>query len=185
MTLSNRFINRLLLLVIGLVALAGASLLAMHVFPRLAELAGLTAVPWMPVLPDLADAATLWWLAGGVLLVIVLAVAWIATRGRGRTSQALSADGVVVDDSVVAGILRAELDGDPDVLAVSAQGYRRAAGVVMVAIETRTRADLGALLAHVRAAVAVADARIGIEVPLVIHLTQGIRTLTSGSRITK
>lgn len=189
MTSTNRFINRLLLLIVGVAALLAAALLAAPLIPALeaplrAALDSPLAQQWTTALATVQTGAP-WVILGAMVVLIVLCVAWIATRGRGRIADAFSADGLAIDDTVVAGALRRHLADDPDVLAVAAQAFRRTGGAVLVRVETRSRADLPALLDDLRAAVASADLTIGTAVPLVIHLTTGVRTLASGSRTTK
>ncbi|WP_438352338.1 hypothetical protein [Microbacterium sp. CJ88] len=185
MTSTNRTLNRVILLLLGVVALAGGAALALPLLPAVTAWIGIPLLAWIPPLPDLTDPTVLWILAAGLVAVLVLAVAWIATRGRGRTSRAIDADGIVVDDTALAGILRAELDASPDVLSVAAQGYRRAGGAVLVNVQTRSRANLLVLLTQLRAAVATADTTLGADVPLVIHVTTGLRTAMSTSRVAR
>lgn len=183
MTNSNRLLNRALLLLIGLAAFAPLAVLVMTHVPGVSQWVDARELPGL--LPDLSAPSTLWIIAAVALVVVLLALAWILTRGRGRTPFAFDAGDIQIDDSAVASLLRLELAGEPDVLSVAAHGYRRASGTVLVRIEGRTRSDVGALLTHVRTAVAAADRAIGAPVPLVIHLTTGIRTAMTGSRSTQ
>lgn len=182
MTSSNRLLNRVILLLVGATALGAAGLLVLPLLPASAD--GVRGAV-EPIVAWLAVDSAGWWIAGAAAAIAALSIAWIASRGRGRTSEAVSTDGIVVDDTVVAGILRRGLASDPDVLGVSAHAFRRSGGVVLVHVETRSRANLTALLARVRSAVADADRTIGLAVPLVIHLTTGVRTAMAGSRITR
>lgn len=180
MTSSNRTLNRLVLLAVGL----GLVALALVVVARAAP-AEQALLSFVPALPAFEDPASLWLIAVAAALGIVLAAAWIGTRGRGRTSRAYDRDGVVIDEAVVAGLLRESLAAQPDVLAVAAHSYRRGGGTVLARVEVRTRPDLSPLLDGVRAAVEHTDATLGAALPMVVHLTSGVRTATRGARSTR
>lgn len=188
MTSTNRFLNRLILLVVGVGVLGLAAVTALPLFPDAWESTRQWLTDALQSGASMIDAngtVALLIIAAVSVLVIAVSAIWIATRGRGRTSTAVEADDIVIDDAVVGSILRGRLDDQPDVLAVGAQGFRRAGGAVLVRVETRSRANLTTLLERIRSAVADTDRTIGAPVPLVIHLTTGVRTLASGSRTTR
>lgn len=175
MTRSNRSLNRFLLLVTGLAALALAAALA------------LPWTPWRSAVryPYLTgDATALWLVAAAAVVVVVLCAAWIASRGRGRTRAALETGDTEIDAAVVASLLRARLGANPDVAAVSASAYRRRrARIVLVQVQTRPAPDLGLLTDDVHAAVAGLHRDLGAAVPVVVHLTSGLRGALSAPRV--
>jgi hypothetical protein len=181
MTRSLRTFNRLILLGLGIVALAlGAGML----FPRAAAVVIEPAVA--SVIPSGTDPRAVWAvLAAASGVAIAFALAWILTRGRGRTSTALESEGVEIDARVIASILRERLGSSPDVLAVDAGAFvRDRTRLVRVAITTRRHPDLVALRAALADAVDDLDAVLGARLPLVIHLTTGLRTAFTGPRST-
>ena len=185
MTLTNRLLNRTLLLVLGLACLAAAVVVAAPFAPgALTEQAWMAWLGGVPALPALDSRLALLAVLAGAVLVLAVCLPLILTRGRGRTSIALVADGLSLDDDLVEQMVRHSLAGQPDVLAVGAQAYRRDGGVVLVRIEARSRANLSWLLDSVRGAIADLDTSIGRRLPVDIHDTTGIRTATTGSRLT-
>jgi len=174
MTRSNRVVNRGILLVLGLVALAAAAALSLPLLPD--TVFGLR-------MPRLALAApgqlALQVTVGCCVAVIALAIAWIVTRGRGRTVSAVGgdrADGVTVDVRVVEQLLRDALDGDPDLLGTSVTGFRmRTRSVLRVRLSVRRGAELRRLLDALGRAVADLDLALGVELPILVHVTSGLR----------
>lgn len=183
MTRTNRFANRIILALIGLVALALAAAVALPFAPAL----GFT-IPWEDLgiaLPDATLVPVLWAIAGAALVVVLFAIVWIVTRGRGRTSTALSVEGATIDTSVVQSVLREQLTSAPDVVVVSASAHRRRGGpVVLVQVQARPGPDLAALQAAIRAAIDRLDEVIGTPIPLVVHLTSGVRSSIARPRTT-
>ena len=174
MTRSNRVLNRLLLLVLGLVALVTAAALALPLLPG--TLAGVR-------MPRLAlgtpGSLALQLTVASCVIVIALALAWIITRGRGRTASAVGGertDGVTVDVHVIEQLLRDALDRDPDLLGTSVAGFRvRGSSVLRVRLSARRGADLRRLIDAVRRAVDDLDSALGVELPILVHVTSGLR----------
>lgn len=183
MTRTNRLANRVILALIGLVALGLGALVALPFASGLG-----IAVPWESLgvtLPDATQPLVLWSIAGACLVVVLFAIAWILTRGRGRTSTALSLDGATIDASVVQSVLRERLANAPDVVVVSASAHERRRGpVVLVRVQARPGPDLGALQTAVRGAIGRLDEVIGARIPLVVHLTSGVRSTFARSTTT-
>lgn len=175
MTRSNRIANRLILLLIGFVALGVAAALALPYVPK-------SVLAYR--LPELSLTATGDWIVAVVALVIVvLSVAWIVTRGRGRTRTAidgeLSMDARVVDD-----LLTDALSDEPDVVAVSAAAYRvRGRTVLRVRVDARRGADLRRLTDAVHRSIDQLDEAIGADqeqrLPVFTHITSGLRASLS------
>ncbi len=175
MTRSNRVLNRIILALIGVLLIAAAA-------------AALVAVAgWMPDLTTtvrrtlttaLAQPVTLWLVAAGCLVLIVLALAWMTTRGRGHASELVrvtSADGAVgFDRRYLEDALTSFLIGQRDVTGVSVAAYRagrRQIGKLTVTVKRGS--DIVAVTAAVRSALERLDAELGVTVPLVTHLAPG------------
>jgi hypothetical protein len=188
MTRTNRFANRVILAMIGLLVLGAAAALAL---PYAATL-GVTPfgdaeadAPFGITLPDASRPVVLWTIAGASVLIVAFAVVWILTRGRGRTGTALSIEGATVDASAVQSVLRSSLAGAPDVVVVSVSAHRRRGGpVVLVRVQVRPGPDLRALRSAVHDAIDRLDQVIGIPLPLVVHLTSGVRSTWASARTT-
>lgn len=186
MTRSNRTLNRALLALAGLMLLA---LAAVGIWPVAARL-----VPGLLSPADLGLGATalrrgaeqplvLGAIAAVALLLVVLAVAWAVSRGRGGTADVVRGTdgdaidaGIEIDIHTVRELLGAQLDAVPSVLGVDANAYRlRGRTALRVTVRTRRHADLPALAAAVRASIADLDAALGIELPVVVRLVTGLR----------
>ncbi|MBI5160178.1 MAG: hypothetical protein HY996_01985 [Micrococcales bacterium] len=170
MTRSNRTLNRMLLALVGVFFLGLAAVLA---WPWAAE-----SLPVLPPAPRLAlDSVALWVTSGVALAIVVLALTWILSRGRGGTRTALTVGDVSVATAAVEHTVRDELADVPSVLAVAAGAHRlRGRTALEVTISTRRSADLPALLERVRSAVRALDTALGAEVPLVVRITTGWRS---------
>ncbi|MDO8382124.1 MAG: hypothetical protein Q7T17_04015 [Microbacterium sp.] len=183
MTRTNRLANRIILAVIGLIALALAAVVALPFAPML----GFT-IPWEDLglaVPDATLPPVVWTVAGAAFVVVLFAITWIVTRGRGRTSTALSIEGATIDASVVQSVLRERLANAPDVVVVSASAHRRRGGpVVLVRVQARPGPDLAALQTAIRGAIDRLDEVIGTRIPLVVHLTSGVRSSIARPRTT-
>ena len=183
MTLGARFLNRAILLLLALVGFAVAVTAAWPLF------AG--GQP-MPLLASVADAVrstglaprTQAWIAAGILTVgVAIALAIVLTRGERHVRAAVDDGGIVIDDVVVADLLRRSLADVPDVLTVSAGTLRRRRGrLVRVRVQVRPRADLALVQRRVAAAVVDTDQRLGLALPLVVQLTGGLRSAFAHER---
>jgi hypothetical protein len=180
MTRSNRTLNRVLLALTGLLALAvGLALVA----PALAGVAALRdpvtavreAVRGAGV--ALAEPSTAALAGGAGLLVAVLAIVWIATRGRGGTAIADAEADVEITIGAVRHVLAAGLRPVPAVIAVRADAHRlRGRTVVTVTLSTRRRADLTQILARTREALVALDRAMGVNLPVVVRIRSGWRS---------
>lgn len=187
MNATNRFTNRLLLAVTGIVLLAVAAVIAL-----------LTLRPnWAATLIDAVEsfATTLWTELGqgvipfgdersvpllpviaGVLglLLLVVMIAFLATRGGGRVSNVVRELGGAganrVDASVVDGTLGESLRQRSDLLGVQTQLYRVATHPsVRLTLTARRGADLAEVLHGTDRAIAEWDALLGRKVPIIVH----------------
>jgi hypothetical protein len=180
MTRSNRMLNRVILLLLGLIALVVAAALAVPLLPPGSVPQVILDVTRPATLLRLAPATTLEWIAAAIAAIaIVLAIAWIVTRGRGRPRTAIDGD-LGVDTRVVDELLKDALADEPDVVAGGATGYLvRGRPVLRVHVEARRGADLRRLTDAVHAAVTDLDTALGTEaadrLPVVVHVTSGLR----------
>ncbi len=184
MTRTNRLANRVILALVGLLALGAAAVVALPYTESLGITAlNLTALGF--ALPDASQPVVLWSIVGAAVVIVMFALGWILTRGRGRTATALSVEGATVDASAVQSVLRTRLAGSPDVVVVSASAHQRRGGpVVLVRVQARPGPDLGALRSAVRDAIDHLDRVLGTPVPLVVHLTGGVRSTWASTRAT-
>jgi len=171
MTSTNRFGNRLLLLLVGLVTMAVGAWALLRAYPQ-----------WV-TLPDVGVEPTptaLWIAAAGALLVIVLSLAWILTRGRGRTHQVVldpSDDGSVeVDVRVARDLLAAALEAAHDIRSVRVAAYRVGRSPALnVTVVAEPACDLPRLRDDVATAVGQLDQALERRIPVLLHVTSGLR----------
>ncbi|WP_337004310.1 MULTISPECIES: hypothetical protein [unclassified Microbacterium] len=190
MNATNRVMNRVLLFVAGAVVLGGG------VVALAAGVLGLGDSPaWLRrPLGAVADAAatvsaSTWQIAGlgtvpvllvvataaAVLLAVVLLV-FLATRGRGGTKTVIELDApdgrTAVDRTVLDALLTDPLIRRPDVLSARTSAYRIGrTRAVELAVTVRPGAPLGAVLAAAEAAVRAGDALLGARIPIMLHLS--------------
>ncbi|TBN58201.1 hypothetical protein EYE40_12815 [Glaciihabitans arcticus] len=169
MTRSNRGLNRLLLALVGLVFLAAAAFIANRAYPVIA----------IPELGEL-DATGLWVVASIGLLVIVLSICWIVTRGGGATRTLATApddEGAgSIEARVAADLVAADLERVPDIVDVSARAFRvRGETVLELVVTTRRSADLRLVVDSVGRAVAALDVLLATEIPVLLHVASGVR----------
>jgi len=167
MTRSNRIANRLILLVLGLVLIAAAAYVAGG--PAL----GLPRIPTPSV-------GALWAIVGGAVVVIVLSLAWILSRSRGRIRHLIedeSPDGALtIDAHLVADLVGDALADQPDVTAVSSTGFRmRGRPVLSLRVTVRRGADLARVIRAVDTAVAQLDGVLEQQLPILLQVTGAVR----------
>lgn len=182
MTSHGRILNRVLLFLLALVLLALGVVAAWPLatggtLPLLDQAAGFVAAQ------GLTEAAVAWTLAGILALAALVALAVILTRPPRRYRAVLDEDGVTIDEDVVERLFDQELAATPDVIGVSsATSLRRGQRTVALTVRLRSRPDLSAVLAAVEAALASVDRRLGIRLPVAVHLTGGIRSTFAHDR---
>jgi hypothetical protein len=185
---TNRVLNRIVLLLVGIVlAAAGAieillaarpawAMPALDAAGRGARAALAHVLSWTVAGPDgrdIAVATVLAFVVGAVLLVLL--IVFLATRGGGRTSTVLRVDeergDTAVDRTVADAVLTAPLRDRPDVLSAHTSVYRvRRAPAIRFAVTPRQGASLPRVIRAVDQAVADWDALAGTEIPVVLHL---------------
>ncbi len=172
MSASNRVGNRVLLALIGLVALAVAAWVGLRAYP----VAGFTP----PELPTAPDATWLWIGVAAAAVAVVLSLAWIVTRGRGRTALVVREESengnVEFDVRVASDLLKAALGGQPDAVSVRVTAHRvRREPALAVSVSARSGCDLPRLRDDVALAVEQLDEVLERRIPVLLHVTTGVR----------
>jgi hypothetical protein len=199
MTSSSRVLNRVLLLVVGLLALVAALLAARPLLPE-----RLVAPWWTPVqrtIDDAVSAVSSWsvpWVspagarltaAAAALVLAIALIAFLGTRRRRRTRTVLGfadrAGTTAVDETIADAVMAAPLRHRGDVLSSHVQGYRIAGRTALrLSVVPRSGADLPALLAEAERGIEGWDALSGARAPVVVHLADrgGFDRLRSATR---
>lgn len=173
MTRSNRGLNRVILALVGLVFIAIAAWVVNRAYPVI-------EVPALPV----PDATASWIIAASALVVVLLSLAWIATRGRGRTHAVLTAtDGtgtVSIDARVAADLIAQDLAALADVVSVSSSAFlttgRKRSGIALeLRVVARRHADLRHLVDTVTRSVESFDEALETRIPVLLHVATGVR----------
>jgi hypothetical protein len=168
MTRSNRFINRFIIGLLGLLLIAAGGYV-------LARATGVV----LPAVPQ-PSLTALWVAAATSAVLIVLSLAWILTRGRGRISHLLVLDetdgSITVDTRVAADLVADALAGNPDVVAVSSTGFRvRRSSVLSLRVTARRGADLATVIRAVGEAVSQLDDVLEQQFPVLLQVSAGAR----------
>ncbi|PPF11567.1 hypothetical protein [Rathayibacter sp. AY1A5] len=197
MTTTNRFLNRLLLFVVGLVLLvAGGAVAVGSLLPQVQENVSTAAQDAADPTSQALSGGTpwiLWVIAGVALVLILLLVRFIVRQGRGRTSTLLrvgSGEGagtptggsVTIDAKVAAQVLEEALSQEPSIVAVDVTAFEiKHQKVLRVTAHTRRGASPARTRQTVDQAVRQWDALLGEETPVVIQIVSGLRTKMSGT----
>ncbi len=189
---TNRALNRVLLLVVGLVLLiVGLAIVVLGSWPDAAGLRdtitgvirstpeSLTA--WQADLSAI-DLGTLPWLVIiapiAALVVTVLLVVFIAAQGRGRAAQVVhlrsTAGATDVDTGVADAIIGEALSACREIGGSKVRAFRvRRQPALEVVVIARRGVDIGRLTDRATEAIEVWDGFLGREVPVLLHLTTG------------
>jgi hypothetical protein len=188
MNTTNRALNRLLILVVGLLLIAaGGVAIVLATLPAVArQWRGTSAdlrsgAPGWVAQPVLGSASLL--VVGVVVLAVVLIVlllAFIAKQGRGRTAAALQSDSAAtatrIDLAVPRALLEEHLRDRGELAAVRIAAYE-VRGTPMLKISATCRRGVSpALVAQVIGrAVADLERVVGADVPALVQLSGGFR----------
>jgi hypothetical protein len=181
MTRSNRTMNRILLFVLGLVAIIAALIGGAGVLPPVRD----ALSPYVTLPKSLTiDTASLWIVAVVCIVLIVLSIIWIFTRGRGGTNIALREDAdddqVTVNVGLVRDVIEHELSEVRDVVGTRVDLYRvRKQRAARVRVSVRRGGDAATVLEAVDRALATLDRVLGRQVPTLVHLTGGTKAVLS------
>ncbi|MBF4607649.1 hypothetical protein [Curtobacterium sp. VKM Ac-1393] len=183
MTKSNRTMNRIILFVLGLIAVVVGLTIGAGVLPAVQD-----AIKPYVDLPSSLDvpASSLWIVAAACAVVIVLALVWAFTRGGGGTSVAVrersGEDAVTVNVALVRDVVEHELAGVRDVVGSRVDTYLvRKQRAARIRVAVRRGGDAVSVLDAVDRAVAVLDRTLGRQVPVLVHLTGGTRSVLAKS----
>lgn len=187
MNASNRTLGRVLLIVIGLVLIAGGllaiALVTLHQAASMWASVASTALTPFGLRADREASVLAWSVALGVAIVVgVCALVVIGTRGGGRIDTVLEDDGsaagvagsVRIDSAAVEHALSSAIGAMPQVssLAVDVFRVRRS-----VAIRVKVRPKRGVpprdLIERLEAAVADLDALLGSRLPVLVQIARG------------
>ena len=176
MTRTNRLLNRVFLALVGLVLIAAAAWIGNRAYPLLE----------IPALPETLSADLLWIIVAACALLIVLSIAWIVTRGRGRQQTVLRVGGddgsVAIDARVASDLISEDLKSVNDVSSVSATAFRVGREPALeVRVDARRGADLRTVITSVTGSIDELDAVFEKRIPVLLH----VRGSSSGVRLTK
>lgn len=192
MTATKRWLNRALIIVIGLLlAAAGTAAALTAAAPGWRRVWTTTAARWArPAAASVTGPVGPWphgfWLAAVPLAcatLIALLLAFIFRQGRGSTRVLYRltgdpADGpagsVTIDTAVAGALLRDALVSHPDVVSCAVGAYRaRRARVLKLTLALRRGASPTSVCESADRALADWDSRFGARLPAVIQLNQG------------
>jgi hypothetical protein len=170
MTRSNRIANRTLILLVGIVAIATGLALGI---PRFGSALSISLPKFSAPTPTALGIAL-----GACVVVVGLAVAWIVTRGRGRTARLLSVPNshgsITIDSRVAADLIADALAGNRDIVSVGSGSYSmRRQSVLSLRVVTRKGVDLPELIQSVGHAVDELDGVLERRVPVLLQIVSG------------
>ncbi len=206
MNSTNRALNRIFLIGIGIVLLAcGLAAIAVTTLPDLAgfwrqntpsigtsvlqawqvgvAFAGIPHVPWLLLAVP----------AGAVILIVLLLV-FVFAQGRGHTSRLVDGmplpatstgerpGSLTVDLAVATDVVQHALADRPDTAAVSVAAYRvKGRPTLKLTVTPRRGVSPARVLAAVEAAAEEWDGLLGTRVPTFVHLNGGVRAALARS----
>lgn len=188
MNATNRALNRLFLLVVGLLlVVAGAAAIALGALPAVATqwrstagALGRGARPWVADRTVGTASLLVVGIAVVALVLVLLLVAFIAKQGRGRTAAALQhRDGTTstrIDLAVPKSLLEAHLRDRDELVGLRISAYE-VRSTPMLKITARCRRGVSPALVAELIGSAVRDLEqiIGTDVPAFVQLTGGFR----------
>lgn len=200
MNSTNRFANRLLLLVVGLIVLAlGATAIALAAVTEVAD-------GWDELTPGLLTTIETWlratlimpsgpsWIFAGALVLLVLAVialtVFIFRQGRGHTNRLIvSQTGdngtTIIDTAVAVDVLHDALSPHPELIASRVSAYKvRGIPVLNVVVTCRRGTSPRAVSDVVNDVLRELSAFLGADIPALVQIGGGFRTrLTAPQRL--
>ncbi|MDR6638402.1 hypothetical protein [Paenarthrobacter nitroguajacolicus] len=198
---TNRALNRMLLAILGIILVgAGAALIAAGTLPGVADAwAGIGAnltdqIRNLASTAPLPEPARTWWLIAGIVVLLLgagLSTAWLASQGGGRTprlaEKSEGADGrTVVDVGLISAAVQEALSGNRNVLATSVSAWESRRGTALrLRMEARHGSSPRELADTAEQLVRQIDSWLGHPLPVLVRITSGARTRTSGSQRAK
>ncbi|QHC68234.1 hypothetical protein GSU68_17755 [Rathayibacter sp. VKM Ac-2759] len=194
MTTTNRFLNRLLLFVVGLVLLVvGGAVAAGSLLPDVQQTVSTAADDaTQPTTDALNGQPWILWVSAVVALVLILLlVRFIVRQGRGRTSTLLrvgsgsgagtpTGGSVTIDAKVAEQVLEEALSHDSAIVSVDVTAFEiRRQNVLRVTAHTRRGVSPVQVRRSIDTAVRRWDVLLGEETPVVIQIVSGLRSRSS------
>jgi hypothetical protein len=195
MTSTNRALNRLLVILVGLVLLvAGAAVAVGAVLPDVRSAVAGAASDAKGPAGDALSGGQPWilWVVAAASLVLILVLAWFALRqGHGRTGTLLRrapGDGadsptggsLVVDAKVAEQMLEEALGHDSSIVSIDVTAFEvKRETVLRITAVARRGVSPVVVRRSVDDAVARWDRVLGTEVPVVVQITGGLRSSMS------
>jgi hypothetical protein len=200
MTSTNRALNRLLVILVGLVLLVvGAAVAVGAVLPGVQSTVARAASDAEAPVGDALSGGQPWilWVVAAAALALILLLLWFALRqGHGRTGTLLrrapGADAssptggtLVIDAKVAEQMLEEALGHDPAIVSVDVSAFEVRRGTVLrITAVARRGVSPVQVRRTIDETVARWDAVLGTEVPVVIQITGGLRSsMSSGTRL--
>ncbi|PZF58204.1 hypothetical protein DEJ23_04740 [Curtobacterium sp. MCSS17_008] len=177
MTSTNRTLNRILLLALGLVAITVGVVIGAGVLTPVRDaVQQYVTLPGRVTVPDTA----MWVIATVCAVVVVLALVVVCTRGGGGTSVAVrertGTDQVTVNVALVRDVIEHELRGVRDVVSTKVDTYLvKKDRAARIRVHVRRGGDAVTVLDAVDHAVTTLDRTLGRPVPVLVHLAGGTR----------
>lgn len=175
MNSTNRALNRLLLIVVGLV-LIGLGALTFLVTPSDA----LTFAEGYVIEPL--------WIVIGLAVVVVLLLVFVFRQGHGHTGRLIDDEPTehgrtVIDSSVAEHAVKDALLGLPDVVAASVSTYRvRRTPTLKIAVTCRRGASPVDIVAETRRTMLALDELLGEQIPANLQISGGFRARVAPKR---
>ncbi|MBF4575341.1 hypothetical protein [Frondihabitans sp. VKM Ac-2883] len=197
MTNTNRFLNRALVFVTGLVLLlAGGAVAVGALLPAVQKTVSQGADDAMGPTSDALSGDQpwiLWVVAAAALVLIVLLLWFIFRQGHGRTNTLLTVESgegrdkttggsLSVDAKVAEQVLEESLTRDSGIISVDVTAFEvKKQSVLRVTVQTRRGVSPVDIRATVDKAVAEWDALLGTQTPIVVQIVGGLRAQMSGT----
>ncbi len=189
---TNRAANRLFLLIVGIVVFAlGAVAVVVGVVGDIrsawSDIAPGVADEWERVL---GDPATTWiWYAVlvGLLVIVIVLLTFIFRQGHGHTARLITtpesaAGHTVVESSFAEQLLTAALSARPEFVSTSVTTYAvKREPVLKVAVTARRGVSPTDVVDIVERAARDLDGLLGVQVPLLVHISGGFRSRVSSA----
>lgn len=197
MTSTNRFLNRLLVFVVGLVLLlAGGAVAAGALLPAIQKPVTQGADDATKPTADALSGDQPWilWVVAAAALVLILLLLWFVFRqGHGRTSTLLtvaSGEGrgtptggtVTIDAKVAQQVLEESLSRDASIVSVDVTAFEvKKQNVLRITAQTLRGVSPFEVRKSIDRAVSEWDELLGHETPVVIQIVGGLRSQLSGA----
>ncbi|MEY2848048.1 MAG: hypothetical protein RI885_713 [Actinomycetota bacterium] len=189
---TNRAANRLFLLTVGvIVIILGAAAIAVGMLPDVrsawTDIAPATASEVNRVLGEAATAWIWYALLAGLLLTMIVLVAFIFRQGHGHTGRLVStaetaAGSTIIESSFAEQLLASALRERPEFVSAGVSTYQvRRRPVVKVAITARRGVSPTDVVDIVERATTDLDSLLGVQVPTLIHISGGFRSRTTSA----